>query len=228
LSERTPGAECELHDRSRISLTLNPGYGVAKTRAQTRRENKNYYGNKIASILFSERRLSAGKQGEGIQNVAALQTCFKASLRCTHVDVPSRRRHIKKWNERSCGRIVARAVIAAVGGTGGTAAKPTPEQVAVEKEHHVAPTAEQTRHVEAAAKDPALSLNSNHGHPTVAATAHPALFKGPVIIAAHPGKPIAAVAPEGHRKAATGNSAAVPGKVGPGNAARRRNPRPQG
>jgi hypothetical protein len=42
------------------------------------------------------------------------------------------------------------------GGTGGTAAKPTPEQVAVEKEHHVAPTAEQTRHVEAAAKDPAF------------------------------------------------------------------------
>jgi hypothetical protein len=64
-----------------------------------------------------------------------------------------------------------------------------------------------------------LSLNSNHGHPTVAATAHPALFKGPGIIAAHPGKPIAAVTPEGHRKALPANPAAIPGnKAGPGNA----------
>jgi hypothetical protein len=106
------------------------------------------------------------------------------------------------------------------GGTGGTAARPTAEQLAASKEHHVAATPEQTRHVEAAAKDPALSLNSNHGHPTVAATAHPALFKGSGIVAAHPGKPIAAVTPEGHRKAGPGNPAAVPGnKIGPGNAA---------
>jgi hypothetical protein len=106
------------------------------------------------------------------------------------------------------------------GGTGGTAAKPTAEQVAAGREHHVAATPEQTHHVEAAAKDPALSLNSNHGHPTVAATAHPALFTGPGIIRARPGKPIAAVTPEGHRKAAPSNPAALPGnKVGPGNAA---------
>ena len=102
------------------------------------------------------------------------------------------------------------------GGTGGTAAKPTAEQIAAGKEHHVAATPEQTRHVEAAAKDPALSLNSNHGHPTVAATAHPALFTGPGIIRARPGKPIAAVTPEGHRKAIPSNPAALPGnKVGP-------------
>jgi hypothetical protein len=106
------------------------------------------------------------------------------------------------------------------GGTGGTAAKPTAEQLAAGREHHVAATPEQTRHVEAAAKDPALSLNSNHGHPTVAATAHPALFTGSGIVGAHPGKPIAAVTPEGHRKAGPGNPAALPSnKVGPGNAA---------
>jgi hypothetical protein len=106
------------------------------------------------------------------------------------------------------------------GGTGGTTARATPEQLAAGREHHVAATAEQTRHVEAAAKDPALSLNANHGHPTIAATVHPAMFNGPGIIAAHPGKPIAAVTPEGHRKAGPGNPAAVPGnKPGPGNAA---------
>ena len=75
------------------------------------------------------------------------------------------------------------------GGAGGTTAKPTAEQLAVENERHVAPTAEQTRNVQAAAKDPTLSLNNNHGHPTIAATAHPAQFNGPGVIAAHPGKP---------------------------------------
>ena len=117
------------------------------------------------------------------------------------------------------------------GGAGGTTAKPTAEQLAVEKERHVAPTAEQTRNVQAAAKDPTLSLNNNHGHPTIAATAHPAQFNGPGVIAAHPGKPIAAVSPQGHRVVSPGNAATVPGgkvgpaattpgtKVGPGNAA---------
>ena len=117
------------------------------------------------------------------------------------------------------------------GGAGGTTAKPTAEQLAVEKERHVAPTAEQTRNVQAAAKDPTLSLNNNHGHPTIAATAHPAQFNGPGVIAAHPGKPIAAVSPQGHRVVSPGNATTVPGgkvspaattpgtKVGPGNAA---------
>ena len=106
------------------------------------------------------------------------------------------------------------------GGTGGTTAKATPEQLAAANERHIPPTAEQTRHAEAAAKDPALSLNNNHGHPAVAATARPAVFKGPGVIAAHPGKPIAAVTPEGHRKAGPSNPAAVPGKkIGSGNPA---------
>ena len=97
------------------------------------------------------------------------------------------------------------------GGTGGTTAKPTPEQLAAEKERH----AEQTHNVQAAAKDPTLSLNNNHG-PTVAATAHPAQFKGPGVVAAHPGKPVAAVQPQGHRVVGPGNAATTPGnKTGP-------------
>jgi hypothetical protein len=78
------------------------------------------------------------------------------------------------------------------GGAGGTAARATPEQVAIAREHHIAATPEQTRHAEAAAKDPSLSLSQNHGHPAVAATPHPGLFKGPGVIAARPGKPIEA------------------------------------
>jgi hypothetical protein len=73
------------------------------------------------------------------------------------------------------------------GGAGGLAAKPTPQQVAFAKERHIPPTQEQTRHVQTAAKDPALSLSKNQGHPAVAATPQPALLKGPGVIAAKPG-----------------------------------------
>ena len=54
------------------------------------------------------------------------------------------------------------------GGAGGTTAQPTPQQIAAAHEHHVPATAAQTQNVQAAAKDPALSLNHNQGHPTVA------------------------------------------------------------
>ena len=105
------------------------------------------------------------------------------------------------------------------GGTRGTTTQPTPQQIAAANEHHVAATAAQTQNVQAAAKDPALSLNHNQGHPTVAATTHAAQFGGAGVIAAHPGKPVAAIAPQGHTiKAATtpGNAATTPGgKVGP-------------
>ena len=105
------------------------------------------------------------------------------------------------------------------GGTRGTTAQPTPQQIAAANEHHVAATAAQTQNVQAAAKDPALSLNHNQGHPTVAATTHAAQFGGAGVIAAHPGKPVAAIAPQGHTiKAAItpGNAATTPGgKVGP-------------
>jgi hypothetical protein len=65
------------------------------------------------------------------------------------------------------------------GGAGGTTVKPTPEQLAITQGHHVGATADQTRHAHEAAKDPALSLANNHGHPSVAATMRAAQFKGP-------------------------------------------------
>ena len=109
------------------------------------------------------------------------------------------------------------------GGAGGITAKPTPEQLAAEKQHHVAPTAEQTHHAEVAAKDPTLTLANNHGHPTVAATVHPGSFTGPGTIAARPGKPILAVSPKGHSGPSIGHGAVTaPGneremeKRGPG------------
>jgi hypothetical protein len=84
------------------------------------------------------------------------------------------------------------------GGAGGIEARATPEQLAAANGHHVGATAEQTQHMQAAARDPALSLNNNHGHPTIAATGHPGQLSGAGVVAAHPGTPVAAIAPQGH------------------------------
>jgi WXXGXW repeat (2 copies) len=110
-------------------------------------------------------------------------------------------------------------------GAGGTTAQETQQQIAAANQQHVPPTPQQTQHMQMAAKDPALSLNNNKGHPTVAATTHAAQLNGAGIVAAHPGTPLAAIKPQGHhvggaRGATTGNVPAGQGaKTGPGNAA---------
>ena len=102
------------------------------------------------------------------------------------------------------------------GGTGGTTATPTPAQLAAANEQHVAPTAAQTQHAQAAAKDPSLALNNNQGHPTVAATSNAGQFKGSGVVAAHPGPPVAAIQPQGHHVSTpttpgTGTATTTPG-----------------
>jgi hypothetical protein len=110
-------------------------------------------------------------------------------------------------------------------GAGGTTAQETPQQIAAANQQHVPPTPQQTQHMQMAAKDPALSLNNNQGHPTVAATTHAAQLNGAGVVAAHPGTPLAAIEPQGHHVggaggAATGNAPAGQGaKTGPGNSA---------
>jgi len=85
------------------------------------------------------------------------------------------------------------------GGNGGLTARPTAAQLAAARDPHTPATTQQVEHVHAAARDPALALNNNHGHPTVAATVHAADFKGAGVVAAHPGQPVAAIEPQGHR-----------------------------
>jgi len=94
------------------------------------------------------------------------------------------------------------------GGPRGTNDKPTPEQIASAKEHHIAPTAEQSRHADAAKRDPALYLSSNHGHPLVAATSHVGEFKGAGIVASRPGEPVFAPPPK--------HAPATAAKINPG------------
>src|SRR5215471_1777474 len=76
------------------------------------------------------------------------------------------------------------------GGQGGITARPTAEQLLAARERHLPPPPQQARHLQAAAQNPSLLLSNNHGHPAVAATSSPALFRGPGVVAARPGNPI--------------------------------------
>ena len=71
------------------------------------------------------------------------------------------------------------------GGEGGINARPTREEMAVEHEHHIAATNEQVQHEHAASTNHAFLASENHGHPAVAATAHPGEFSGHGVVAAN-------------------------------------------
>lgn len=64
------------------------------------------------------------------------------------------------------------------GGSGGTTAKPTPGQLAMAREHHIGPTAEQERHVQEASRIGSLRYGANHGRPPITATARAGDFNG--------------------------------------------------
>ena len=98
------------------------------------------------------------------------------------------------------------------GGPGGVRARPTPAQLAVAQGRHVPGTAEQRRHVQAAARNPAMAMAQNHGHPTVAATTHAGQFRGQGVVAARPGRPIPAVPPAAARAAHQGVANIGPGR----------------
>jgi hypothetical protein len=55
-------------------------------------------------------------------------------------------------------------------GGGGIHAQPTPQEQAVQHEHHLAPTGGQIEHVHSAATNPAFQAKVNHGTPAVGAT----------------------------------------------------------
>lgn len=77
------------------------------------------------------------------------------------------------------------------GGTGGIAARPTPEELAADKDPHTPPTRLQTEHMRAASKNSALFITANHGKPAIAATAHAGDFKGPGVVSAQSAAPTA-------------------------------------
>ena len=75
------------------------------------------------------------------------------------------------------------------GGNGGVSARPTAEQQAAARDHHVPPTANQTSHVQSASGNRQLFESQNHGKPAIAATAKPAEFTGHNVVAAKAAAP---------------------------------------
>src|SRR5271168_3283821 len=72
------------------------------------------------------------------------------------------------------------------GGTGGTTARPTTGELAAQREQHIAPTTLQAQHERTASTNRALFASTNHGQPSIAATARPGAFKGEGVVAARP------------------------------------------
>jgi hypothetical protein len=73
------------------------------------------------------------------------------------------------------------------GGTGGTAAQPTPQEQAAAHEQHVPPTSGQIQHQQTASTNRALLASENHGNPAIAATSKPGEFTGKGVVAAREG-----------------------------------------
>jgi hypothetical protein len=70
------------------------------------------------------------------------------------------------------------------GGPNGVSLKPTPEELRVEKERHVAPTHDQLDNARAASRNEAAFVSTNKGKPSIAATAKPGQFTGTAVVPA--------------------------------------------
>jgi len=65
------------------------------------------------------------------------------------------------------------------GGTGGIAARPTPQEESYAREQHVAATANQMKHEQTAMNSPGQRFSANKGKPAVAATVKPGKLNAP-------------------------------------------------
>ncbi len=70
------------------------------------------------------------------------------------------------------------------GGPGGINARPTPQEEAAGREHHIGPVAAQQEMVRTAQSNPDLRANQNHGRPPIAAIPKPTEFHGNGVVAA--------------------------------------------
>src|SRR4029077_15104825 len=70
------------------------------------------------------------------------------------------------------------------GGSGGTTARPTPQEQAAERAKHTAPTAVQIQQQQDARANRSQLASVNHGQPPVAATPKPGAFSGSGVVKA--------------------------------------------
>jgi hypothetical protein len=98
------------------------------------------------------------------------------------------------------------------GGTGGTTAKPTPQETAAANEKHLPATSLQTQHEQLASTNKALLVSENHGQPTIAATTKPGQFTGKGVVAAKGGT--AGTTQSGTKPTGTGATSTNPAGTG--------------
>jgi hypothetical protein len=70
------------------------------------------------------------------------------------------------------------------GGNGGIDRRPRPEEEAAARERHIAPVADQTRHMQEARSNPQQRASVNMGRPAIAATPRPGSFRDRGVVAA--------------------------------------------
>jgi hypothetical protein len=100
----------------------------------------------------------------------------------SHVDVNINRNvYNTRVNETTVNRVSFN------GGSGGVQVRATAQEEAAGREHHIAPVAAQTEHVQSARTDPELRASSNHGKPPTAATEKPGALKESGAVAAKEG-----------------------------------------
>jgi hypothetical protein len=85
--------------------------------------------------------------------------------------------------------VVNNVTVSYNGGTGGVAARPTPQEQAAANQRHIPPTAAQSAHVQAASSNRQLFESVNHGKPAIAATAKPSEFNSGNVVAAKAAAP---------------------------------------
>jgi hypothetical protein len=108
------------------------------------------------------------------------------------------------------------------GGRGGITARPTAAEEVAVREHHVQPTALQTRHEHAASTNREQLASVNHGRPAVAATPQPAEFRGSgAVKASRAGTPYKPAAERAAAAPRTNNSTPRPGHTTENKAAHR-------
>jgi len=106
------------------------------------------------------------------------------------------------------------------GGNGGIDRRPRPEEEAAARERHIAPVADQTRHVQEARANPQQRASANMGRPPVAATPRPGEFKDHVVQARAAGGAYTPPANRGGNRARENTPAPRPENRPENNAAR--------
>ena len=143
--------------------------------------HEGYWGTEVG--FYGGINYGYGYSGRGYEGGRWDNGHFDYNQSVSHVDV-SRNRNVynTRVDDNNRGNRVSFN-----GGNGGRTERATSQEEAAGRQHHVAPVAAQTQHVESARSNTELRASSNHGKPPIAATEKPGAFKDSGAVAAREG-----------------------------------------